>query len=391
MKKLAIITSHPIQYNSPVFKLLAERNNICIRVFYTWGEKVLEQKYDPGFKRVIQWDIPLLEGYEYEMVENISHDPGTHHFKGIRNPKLINNVDAWNPDAILIVGWSYQSHLKCIRYFSNKRTLFFWGDSNLLDEHGSFLKKMFRKIFLKWLYSKINLAFYVGQANKKYYMEYGVKDNRLLFVPHAIENLRFSNSLGFDFRNKLNIPKTNILFLFAGKFENKKNPILLLESFSKINNQNIDLLFVGNGPFEIQLKNHVQQLPDNIKRRIHFMDFQNQTLMPDVYKCCDVFVLPSKGPGETWGLAINEAMASSKPVLVSDKCGAAQDLVHNGVNGYIFESDNLQSLISKMELLIAQKDLLGFMGNQSSLIIKDWSFERICMAIENAVNTQKNQ
>ena len=125
LKKLAIITSHPIQYNSPVFKLLAERNNICIRVFYTWGEKVLEQKYDPGFKRVIQWDIPLLEGYEYEMVENISHDPGTHHFKGIRNPKLINNVDAWNPDAILIVGWSYQSHLKCIRYFSNKRTLFF--------------------------------------------------------------------------------------------------------------------------------------------------------------------------------------------------------------------------------------------------------------------------
>ena len=130
---------------------------------------------------------------------------------------------------------------------------------------------MFRKIFLKWLYSKINLAFYVGQANKKYYMEYGVKDNRLLFVPHAIENLRFSNSLGFDFRNKLNIPKTNILFLFAGKFENKKNPILLLESFSKINNQNIDLLFVGNGPFEIQLKNHVQQLPDNIKRRIHLI------------------------------------------------------------------------------------------------------------------------
>lgn len=65
MKRLAIITTHPIQYNAPLFKLLTQRNNITIKVFYTWGKSVLENKYDPGFKKNIEWDIPLLDGYGF--------------------------------------------------------------------------------------------------------------------------------------------------------------------------------------------------------------------------------------------------------------------------------------------------------------------------------------
>ncbi len=89
MKRLAIITTHPIQYNAPLFKLLSKRNNISIKVFYTWGEAVLQKKYDPGFGKTIEWDIPLLEGYEYTFVENTAKKPGSHHFSGIDNPRLI--------------------------------------------------------------------------------------------------------------------------------------------------------------------------------------------------------------------------------------------------------------------------------------------------------------
>ncbi|MCB0710584.1 MAG: glycosyltransferase family 1 protein, partial [Chitinophagaceae bacterium] len=70
MKRLAIITTHPIQYNAPLFQLLAQRENIAIKVFYTWGDTVLKEKYDPGFQKNIEWDIPLLEGYDYAFVEN---------------------------------------------------------------------------------------------------------------------------------------------------------------------------------------------------------------------------------------------------------------------------------------------------------------------------------
>src|SRR5258705_3082651 len=120
VKKLAIITTHPIQYNAPLYQLLARRNNIGVKVFYTWGESVLEAKYDPGFKKEIKWDIPLLEGYEYEFLENCAVDKGSHQFKGIDNPGLIKAIQSYKADAILLYGWSYKSHLRLMRHFHKK-------------------------------------------------------------------------------------------------------------------------------------------------------------------------------------------------------------------------------------------------------------------------------
>jgi len=68
MKKLAIITTHPIQYYAPIFKLLSERKKIEICVFYTWGKDALKDKFDVGFGKKIEWDIPLLEGYNYNFL-----------------------------------------------------------------------------------------------------------------------------------------------------------------------------------------------------------------------------------------------------------------------------------------------------------------------------------
>ncbi|MGB3547223.1 MAG: hypothetical protein WBA17_09630, partial [Saprospiraceae bacterium] len=87
MKKLAIVTTHPIQYNAPLFKLLASRKKLSLRVFYTWSQAADTVK-DRTFDRDIKWDIPLLEGYDYEFVQNISKKPGSHHFFGIDCPAL---------------------------------------------------------------------------------------------------------------------------------------------------------------------------------------------------------------------------------------------------------------------------------------------------------------
>ena len=125
MKKLAIVTTHPIQYNAPVFRLLTERNNVKIKVFYTWGESVLKNKYDPGFGKIIQWDIPLLHGYDYSMVKNTSKDAGSHHFRGIVNPDLNKEIEHWGANAVLIYGWSFKSHLSCMKYFHGKVPVLF--------------------------------------------------------------------------------------------------------------------------------------------------------------------------------------------------------------------------------------------------------------------------
>jgi len=107
--------------------------------------------------------------------------------------------------------------------------------------------------------------------------------------------------------------------------------------------------------------------------------------MPVVYRLGDVLVLPSKGPIETWGLSVNEAMACSRAIIVSDRCGCGIDLIKNNINGYIFRRNNLKDLLKKMHLVIENKNRIKEMGNQSLEIIKDWSFEKICYVIENLV------
>jgi glycosyltransferase involved in cell wall biosynthesis len=380
MKKLAIITSHPIQYNAPFFKMLATRNFIDIKVFYTWSQTETELKYDPGFGKTITWDIPLLEGYEYTFSKNISSNPSSASFNGIITPNLIDEIKEYNPNAILVYGWSFQSHLKVLFHFKNKIPILFRGDSTLLDEQTG-IKNLLRRIFLKFIYTKIDFAMYAGEANKKYFLKLGLKEKQLFFMPHSIDINRFRLNENLlvnakSLKNKLGIAQEEIVLLFVGKLESKKQPLLLLDQFVKLN-KNYHLIFVGSGILEEELKTK-----SNGFSNVHFLGFQNQSEMPIIYAACDVFVLPSSGPGETWGLAINEAMAASKAILASDACGAVYNLVRD--NGFIFKRNDSEDLMKKLKSF--NKNNIKQFGNNSFKIITEYSFDKQCDVIENLIN-----
>jgi len=381
-KRLAIITTHPIQYNAPLFELLTQRGVIEVKVFYTWGKSVLDNKFDPGFGKIINWDIDLLKGYTYNFVQNVSKNPGSSYYNGIDNPSIINEIELWKADAILVYGWNFKSHLKCIRYFKGKIPVYFRGDSTMLDEKKS-LKSILRRIFLKWVYSHIDHAFYVGESNFDYYKKLGLKNNQLIFAPHAIDNSRFISNektkhQASEIRHSLQIKESDFVFLFAGKLESKKNPELLLESFISASfEKNIHLVFVGNGALEENLKSKSNST------NIHFLNFQNQSSMPGVYEMANTFILPSAGPGESWGLAVNEAMANGKSIIVSKKCGCAKNLVFQNINGFVFQSQNSNELTEKLIEMVKLKSTENKMGKASLEIIKDFSFEKIAKAIEN--------
>jgi glycosyltransferase involved in cell wall biosynthesis len=213
----------------------------------------------------------------------------------------------------------------------------------------------------------------VGTNNKKYYKQFGLRENQLIFAPHAIENERFSfdhSEQATTLRESLGVSKSQILILFAGKFEQKKDPLLLLEAFISLQDPRTHLLFVGNGALEEILKERAK-VSD---KRIHLLNFQNQSIMPTIYQACDLFCLPSKGPGETWGLAINEAMAAGKAVLASDKVGCAIDLIKTDVNGYIFRAGDKEDILEKLKLLGNLNKLKEF-GENSASLIKAWSLK----------------
>jgi len=223
------------------------------------------------------------------------------------------------------------------------------------------------------VYSHVDYAFYVGANNKAYFQKYGLKNDQLLFAPHAIDNDRFAADRSqevADIRSGLGIEPNDTVILFAGKLEEKKSPQMLLEAFLSMNIPGVHLLFVGNGPLENSLKANAAK-----SDQVHFLAFRNQSVMPAIYQACNIFCLPSKGPNETWGLAVNEAMAAGRPVLVSDKCGCAIDLVDSGTNGEMFEAGSRISLIQKLSLLLENKTGLNTLGNNAKTKVASWSFE----------------
>ncbi|SOD18610.1 glycosyltransferase family 4 protein [Pedobacter xixiisoli] len=401
MKKLAIIISHPIQYYVPIFRLLAKQCEL--KVFYTWGRSGIAVKYDPDFGKTFEWDVPLLDGYNYELLENTAKDPGSHHGKGIINPNILTRIEDFSPNVILVYGYIYQSHFKVMRYFKGKIPIWFRGDSTLLD-HQSAFKSILKKIYLKWVYSFVDKAFYVGTNNKTYFKAYGLKESQLFFAPHAIDNERFAENRKEEaeaLRSRLGINKKDLLILFAGKLEQKKNPTLLLDAFIKLNQlktkndqrsttndqATIHLLFVGNGILETELKqkaSNEQQLTREKKgktKNIHFMDFQNQSQMPVIYQACNIFCLPSQGPAETWGLAINEAMAAGKAIIASNKVGCAIDLVKEDLNGKIFNTGDLTNLLQTLTDILSED--INILEIESRKIISAWNFDKQVKTIIN--------
>ena len=386
MIKLAIIVSHPIQYYSPVFKELSNSPELQVHVFYCWNPDQTSS-FDHGFKKDIVWDIPLLKGYEYSFSYNKSADPGTHHFYGLDNPHIIDEINQYNADAILIYGWKFKTNLNILKYFKNTIPLFFRGDSHLLDIDNIFQNEL-KNVILRWVYRKIDYAFYVGINNKNYFKEAGLEESQLIWAPHSIENERFnktdeeyekrSNELKF----KLNIKKSDTIVLFAGKFEEKKQPLVLLDIAKQFAGSNLHFLFVGNGKFEEEIIK-----ASNEFENIHFLPFQNQLEMPVIYRTADIFCLPSLRD-ETWGLAVNEAMACSRAIIVSNKVGCAADLVKNGENGFVYNVNNNEELKQILELLKDEKQLLTTLGKNSAEIIDNWSIKKQADAIERGIRSK---
>lgn len=338
--RLACVVSHPIQYYAPLYRRLVERGDVDVRVFYTWhggSEAVM----DRGFGKAFSWDIPLTEGYCFEVMPNISREPGTHRFWGLRNPDLLSRVLAWWPDAVHLTGYAYASHLGALRGLARRGVpVLFRGDSHLLDDRRG-LKWQLTKLLLSRIYRWPTAFLYVGQANRKYYEALGVPAEKLFHCPHSIEVDRFAepNSAweadAANWRRELGFGGDVRVMLFAGKFEPKKRPVELVEAFLREAPAGWRLLMLGDGPLGAQVRALAAQHPN----RIVVLPFQNQSRMPTVYRLGDLFVLPSAF-AETWGLAVNEALACGRPVLVSDRVGCGEDVVEPGRNGQIFRHDD---------------------------------------------------
>lgn len=381
--KLAVVATHPIQYNAPWFRHLSRE--LELRVFYLWDFGVTSQ-VDRGFGEAIKWDVPLLSGYEHEFVPNTSRQPGTHRFRGLKNPDLKRRVSAYDPSAVLLMGYNYESFYRFLLGWGRGRApLLFRGDSHRIVQRGG-LNELARRRFIGRVFKRFRAFLYVGSANQSYFEYHGVPSRKLFFAPHAVDNEYFNSSrpraesAALTWRRELGIPEEHAVAVFAGKFEAKKRPLDLLEAFVRARPERATLLFVGAGHLEEELRSRAAG-----HENIRFAPFQNQSLMPRTYAAADVLVLPSFGPGETWGLAVNEAMCLGRPVVVSDHVGCAQDLVAPWKNGLVFPAGDVDALAGCLNEALGDRARLREWGEESRNIVSRYSYRQTTEGLKAAL------
>ena len=369
MSRLAIVVSHPIQYYSPWFRWLRAHTALEFRVFYLWDFGVTTRR-DAQFGQEFKWDVDLLSGYDHEFVPNVARDPGTNHFSGLYNPTLRARLQAWAPGAILLFGYAYRTHLGLI--LRPPAPLIFRGDSHLIDQQPSVAKRF----ILRKLYARFAAVTYVGQANRDYFQRFGVPDAKLHFAPHCVDAEHFTRSATIDaeatrLRAELGLGSRKVV-LFAGKFVPDKQPRELLEAFLALAPAEAALVFVGDGSERAALEERARSRPDCVVR---FLPFANQSEMPARYALADLFVLPSRGLYETWGLAVNEAMHLGVPCLVSDRVGCQRDLVTEGETGWVFRATDPTALRAALaRALAATREELAAMRSRIAARIGGYTY-----------------
>jgi glycosyltransferase involved in cell wall biosynthesis len=345
----------------PLYRRLAGRNDTEVKVFFTWhaGERAVD---DPGFGQAIAWDIPLTEGYDFELAPNVASDPGTHKFLGLRNPTLLGRVTSWQPDVVHINGWAWLSHLQLLRALKRRGvpTLFF-GDSQLLDGYTNGPRWWIKSAVLRKIYSWPSACLFAGSANRGYFEIFGVPLQRLYPCPHAIDVGRFAvpaaqrEEEAARWRSELGIAADRKVLLYAGKFESKKRPADLMRAFARLPDPSLMLVMAGSG----ELQAEIDAIAAVDPARFRVLPFQNQSRMPVVYRLGDIFVLPSAF-GESWGLAVNEALACGRPVIVSDRVGCAPDVVDASC-GRIFSWNDWTAFSKTVEAMFGDAKRLADM------------------------------
>ena len=378
--RVAYIVTHPIQYQVPLLRYLSRAEGIDLQVFFL-SDFSLQKHFDPAFQHAFKWDVPLAEGYAWEILPRIFRGSATTLRPWWPVARLRERLHEGDFDAVWVHGWA---HVGLCQFIEDAVSV---GLPVLLREESTaapatpwVLRSRLRNAFyLRWLFRRIAAFLCIGTRNHEFYQSYGISEDRLFSMPYTVDNAFFqarsAQAAGQRevLRRALGLEPKRPVILFAGKLVAAKAPGELLAAFGRIYPQyNVDaapyLLYAGDGLLRGALEEQAKPFGDAVR----FLGFCNQSHLPVLYDLCDVFVLPSRF--EPWGLVVNEAMNAGRPVIVSDRVGAAADLVANGANGFIYPSGAVRILAARLSEVLDSPRLRIAMGEQSLKRISRWDF-----------------
>jgi glycosyltransferase involved in cell wall biosynthesis len=365
--RIAVVSTHPIQYHAPWFRKLANVSELELEVFFCHSATAKEQAR-AGFGVEFDWDVSLLEGYPHRFLQNVARQPGIGSFSGLDTPEIKEVIAAKHFDAVIVNGWHYKSAWQTMRACWKTKTPVMVRSDSHLHTGRSAAKRLAKWPVYSWFISRLDACLPVGTWSSDYFRHYGARAERLFVVPHVVDTEYFekeADRLAAQrnlLRTQWGLSEQAVVLLFAGKFIEKKRPLDFVNAISQARKlgAKVEGLMVGDGP----LRGACQELTATAELPIAFAGFLNQSEIARAYVASDALVLPSDGR-ETWGLVVNEAMACGVPCFVSDQVGCGPDMISAGETGAVFPLGDTKGLAHMMSDFDKNKEQLSRMRRRA--------------------------
>tara|TARA_Y100000768_G_scaffold16202_1_gene11369 strand:- start:2227 stop:3357 length:1131 start_codon:yes stop_codon:yes gene_type:complete len=223
----------------------------------------------------------------------------------------------------------------------------------IVETHGDFIETLSleKNLLLPRLYKKlfyIMAKYSIGKSNIIRAVSSST-EKQVLDIDSSKSIVRFPAWVDFkDFKNvepgSFSKDKFNILFI--GSVTDRKKPHMIIEAIQIINDESYHLSIVGPTPNEkyfLELKDVIEK--SGLQNQVSFTGSVDRESVKEYYSTSNLMILPSISEG--LARVIFESQVASCPVLVTDAPGMG-DIVIDGQTGYVFESNNIDSLIAKI-------------------------------------------
>lgn len=381
--KLAIVATHPIQYQVPWFRALSDSAGVEVKVYYACRPNGRRQ--GTGFGHSFAWDIPMYDGYDWQILDNKKTNPGVDGFfsSSVRNMTDVLRRD--RPDALVLTGWQglplLQALWSCIRLDIPRVVR---GESSGMKPRKPGVRAVHRSLLPHY-----DAFLVIGESNYRFYAEYGIRDTKLFPCPYFVENDRLLDQARSHreerdaVRAGWSIPRDAVCYLYVGKLTHKKRILDQLAALRRAlaRNSKLHMLVVGAGELMEEARKYTTEhdLP------VTFAGFMNQTEITSAYIAADCLIL-SSDYDETWGLVVNEAMVCGLPAIVSDRVGCGPDLIKSGETGERFRFGEVDDLSELMLSMAEDRDRLISMGESArTLVLENYTLEKAVSGTMNAV------
>jgi glycosyltransferase involved in cell wall biosynthesis len=369
--KLAVVVSHVIPHFAPWHREVARLGAIDIRVFFCcdWG---VNAYLDPQFGSTVQWDVPLLDGYEHGFLP-IARRPERLGFWEVDNPGVGAALDRFGPDVVQVFGYARRTNWRVAAWTARHGTpLLLYSDSSAA-RRPAWWKRPVKRVVVGRFYRRVDGALFVGDSNLLYHRHYGLPEERLFPGVLPIDRDRLLAAVPDRVaarravRERHGIPEDAFVAMLCGKYTRRKRPLDLVQAVQRAMGPSPPMwaLLVGEGPERDTVEAFCRA--HGVARAV-LTGFVNQSAIAGHYAAADVLVVPSSL--DPHPLVVSEAASFGLPVVVSDRVGCigTHDTARPGVNALVYRCGDVGGLAAALTTLAADAALYRSMSLASEKI-----------------------